>query len=322
MMNTQALAKFSRVLLLSTLVFGISGSAARSGSDLRLKIEAYLQHIGKPWLEATAREELSQVRFGISATHEIEAVLIWTAEGRLLFPQINGVRHYSEDSYLNSERYLFKAASQTSSSAWIRFDTSPHHFNYCRSNPTPHCFLVSVGALNTKLGVSEGRVESELFGHGQSLEFSAWTLFLALAFFIAHGLYGKKVTRHQDQQHFAFANILIDPKTLSVLNQNQQLLITQRDLKILQYFVERPNEVISKKTLYAAVWQQRYTPGSRALDQHIQVLRRKLSLDSKSAQTIETIHGVGYRYRTRARRIPPLFCKILAFFEFLLRAKK
>jgi len=55
------------------------------------------------------------------------------------------------------------------------------------------------------------------------------------------------------------------------------------------------SEVISKDQLYSAGWGRDFMPNSRALEQHIMVLRRKLDPDKKRQVLIETIHGQGYK---------------------------
>ena len=72
--------------------------------------------------------------------------------------------------------------------------------------------------------------------------------------------------------------------------------ITVRDLKLLNCFVERPDEVLSKDTLYDAGWGRDFVPCSRALEQHIMTLRKKIDPERKRKSLIETVHGQGYRF--------------------------
>ena len=69
-----------------------------------------------------------------------------------------------------------------------------------------------------------------------------------------------------------------------------------RDLKILTLLHEHPGKVLDRNTLFNACWGLDYAPNSRALDQHISQLRKKIEHDPKEPKIIQTVHGAGYRY--------------------------
>ena len=71
--------------------------------------------------------------------------------------------------------------------------------------------------------------------------------------------------------------------------------LTERELGLLRLFAAHPGEVLTRDRLLDELWGVRYLGTTRTLDQHIAQLRRKLGPDAAS---IETVHGVGYRYRT------------------------
>ncbi|MBE6383695.1 MAG: response regulator transcription factor [Lentisphaerae bacterium] len=70
--------------------------------------------------------------------------------------------------------------------------------------------------------------------------------------------------------------------------------LTVRELGLLKEFAAHPGEVLSRDTLLDEVWGMDYAGGTRTLDQHIVQVRRKLG---PSGNLIETIRGVGYRFR-------------------------
>ena len=73
------------------------------------------------------------------------------------------------------------------------------------------------------------------------------------------------------------------PQTLSV-----------RELGLLRAFAAHPGEVLPRDELLDEVWGEDYVGGPRTLDQHVLQIRKKLG---SSADRIETVHRVGYRYR-------------------------
>lgn len=71
--------------------------------------------------------------------------------------------------------------------------------------------------------------------------------------------------------------------------------LTQRELKLLGVFFLKPDTVLTRDFLLDAVWGVDYLGTTRTLDQHVAQVRKKLGA---SGACIETVHGVGYRYRS------------------------
>lgn len=70
--------------------------------------------------------------------------------------------------------------------------------------------------------------------------------------------------------------------------------LTRRELKLIGVFHLKPDEVLSRDFLLDAVWGIDYMGTTRTLDQHVAQIRKKLGYSGK---LIETVHGVGYRFR-------------------------
>ncbi len=73
--------------------------------------------------------------------------------------------------------------------------------------------------------------------------------------------------------------------------------LSDRELRLLQYFHAHPNEVLSRDRLLTDVWGMGYYGTTRTLDQHISQLRKKVESDATRPTVIRTVHGVGYRYQ-------------------------
>jgi two-component system, OmpR family, alkaline phosphatase synthesis response regulator PhoP len=54
--------------------------------------------------------------------------------------------------------------------------------------------------------------------------------------------------------------------------------------------------VIDRDTLMNACWGLNYLPESRALDQHLSQLRKRIEKNPAHPVIIKTVHGAGYRY--------------------------
>ena len=95
------------------------------------------------------------------------------------------------------------------------------------------------------------------------------------------------------QSFFTFGGVQVDAKRYCVCGADGEQAISDKELKLLTFFHEHPEEVLSRDALLNAVWGVSYFGSTRTLDQHIAQLRKKLGEPSP----IETVHGVGYRYR-------------------------
>jgi DNA-binding response OmpR family regulator len=67
--------------------------------------------------------------------------------------------------------------------------------------------------------------------------------------------------------------------------------LTAREFALLQAFMRRPDQVLSRERILSQVWELDWDPGSNVVDVYVRYLRRKLG-----DERIETVRGVGYRF--------------------------
>ena len=94
-------------------------------------------------------------------------------------------------------------------------------------------------------------------------------------------------------------NMVVYPQELRAERNGVELEISPREAAILELLHERGGEVVSRDTLLDRCWGIDYFPESRTLDQHIAKLRKRIETDSANPELIETVRGVGYRFRPR-----------------------
>jgi DNA-binding response OmpR family regulator len=98
---------------------------------------------------------------------------------------------------------------------------------------------------------------------------------------------------------FSIGTRRVDPRRFTLrAPDGAEESLTERELGLLRLFAAHPGEVLTRDRLLDDLWGVRYLGTTRTLDQHIAQLRRKLGSD---AVRIETVHGVGYRYRAQGR---------------------
>ncbi len=72
--------------------------------------------------------------------------------------------------------------------------------------------------------------------------------------------------------------------------------MTPKELKLLKYFVENPDRVISRDELLSQVWELSGNLRTRAVDQFIARLRKIIEPDSAAPIHLLTIRDAGYRF--------------------------
>ena len=75
------------------------------------------------------------------------------------------------------------------------------------------------------------------------------------------------------------------------------LALTSTEFKLLVTLIERRGRVQSREDLLNSVWGYEYAGYGRTVDTHIRRLREKLS---GASDLVETVRGVGYRFRPEA----------------------
>lgn len=95
---------------------------------------------------------------------------------------------------------------------------------------------------------------------------------------------------------FWMADLQIMPRQLRARRGEACIELTPRELRILQLLASKPGEVIDRRELFRAAWQDTHVPNSRTLDQTISQLRKRIEHDPRNPQIIQTVYGVGYRY--------------------------
>ena len=66
---------------------------------------------------------------------------------------------------------------------------------------------------------------------------------------------------------------------------------------MLYFLVQHPNHVFSKEDLFKEIWGMESLGDIATVTVHIKKLREKIEINSAKPQYIETIWGVGYRFK-------------------------
>ena len=72
---------------------------------------------------------------------------------------------------------------------------------------------------------------------------------------------------------------------------------TTKEFDLLTFLAENPNHVYSKEELFRKIWNMESVGDIATVTVHIKKIREKIEYDTSNPQYIETIWGVGYRFK-------------------------
>ncbi|MGH1571732.1 response regulator transcription factor [Methylobacterium sp. P31] len=73
----------------------------------------------------------------------------------------------------------------------------------------------------------------------------------------------------------------------------RDLELLPRELKLLEYLMRRPEQIVTRAMLFEEVWNYRFTPKSNLIDVHLGRLRRKLEAAGE-LPVIHNVRGIGF----------------------------
>jgi len=108
----------------------------------------------------------------------------------------------------------------------------------------------------------------------------------------------KRLERNLVKNHYKLRDLSIDFKSRKVSLRGEEIKLTKTEFELLELLVSYPDEVLSREFITNQIWRDsELYQHSRALDVHVQRLRKKIESDIETPQYIVTIAGVGYKFQ-------------------------
>lgn len=92
-------------------------------------------------------------------------------------------------------------------------------------------------------------------------------------------------------------DLRIDKTARRVFLKGVEKPFTNKEFDLLLFLAGNPNHVFSKEELFRNIWNLESLGGNATVTVHIKKIREKIEEDTGNPQYIETIWGVGYRFR-------------------------
>ena len=89
----------------------------------------------------------------------------------------------------------------------------------------------------------------------------------------------------------------IDKTARRVFVNGEEKVFTTKEFDLLTFLAEHPNHVFTKDELFKEIWDMDSIGDIATVTVHIKKIREKIEYDTSKPQYIETIWGVGYRFK-------------------------
>lgn len=98
------------------------------------------------------------------------------------------------------------------------------------------------------------------------------------------------------QTIYRFADCEIDFKKMTARRSGSPVILTAHEFKLLKYFTENGERVLTREVLLNEVWGYNCFPTTRTVDNQILKLRQKLEADPANPRHLLTIYAAGYKF--------------------------
>ncbi|RRB02230.1 response regulator transcription factor [Larkinella rosea] len=103
----------------------------------------------------------------------------------------------------------------------------------------------------------------------------------------------RRITSPSDTVLLKIADLELNLESKTVKRGNQKIILTARELALLEFFMKNQNKALSRNEITEKVWDVNFDTGTNVVDVYVNYLRKKIDKDF-SPKLIHTISGIGY----------------------------
>ena len=89
--------------------------------------------------------------------------------------------------------------------------------------------------------------------------------------------------------------LVLDTRSKQVTVDGEQVHLTAREYKILEYLMQNMNVVLSSSQIYEAVWNEASFGIEKTVTVHIRNIREKIEINPKEPKYLKVVYGLGYK---------------------------
>ena len=102
---------------------------------------------------------------------------------------------------------------------------------------------------------------------------------------------------NKDENKITSGPFVIDLYSQKLLKNDIEIDVTPKEYMLMKLFIENPNKAFTRDELLNLIWGYDFFGDSKIIDVNIRRLRAKIEDDSSSPKYIETVWGLGYRWK-------------------------
>lgn len=105
-----------------------------------------------------------------------------------------------------------------------------------------------------------------------------------------------QLKRNGNKNNLSFGDLVLNTTTLKVTctKTNEVVELIKKEFQLLEYFINNPNQVLSKEQIYDRVWGIENEIESNNLEAYLSFIRKKLRA-IESNVVIKSVRGMGYK---------------------------
>jgi two-component system, OmpR family, alkaline phosphatase synthesis response regulator PhoP len=107
----------------------------------------------------------------------------------------------------------------------------------------------------------------------------------------------RRNTKDEKSEIISFDSLAIDLAKHEVIKEGLKIDLTLKEFELLKLLVLNKGRVMTRDFLLDKVWGYEYYGETRTVDVHVRHLRQKIEDDDKNPQFIETVRGIGYKFK-------------------------
>ena len=104
-------------------------------------------------------------------------------------------------------------------------------------------------------------------------------------------------TAKSENEIVEIRGIKVDKTARRVFVNGEERVFTTKEFDLLTFLAQNPNRVYTKDELFREIWDMESIGDIATVTVHIKKIREKIEFDTSKPQYIETIWGVGYRFK-------------------------
>ncbi|RNC29500.1 MAG: Transcriptional regulatory protein WalR [Candidatus Dichloromethanomonas elyunquensis] len=110
----------------------------------------------------------------------------------------------------------------------------------------------------------------------------------------------RRTSPEKDEEAIIRGDLKIELNSFTVKIRDQVIDFTPKEFELLRLLASHAGKVYTRDELLEKIWGYEYPGDTRTVDVHIRHLRQKVEKDPANPEYIETLRGIGYRFKGKS----------------------